>query len=187
MPAGKPSPVKKPSVDTSGGTLPLVTQIGSLTITPGTMDITVNKNQTMSLEPGAYGVLFVKKNATLILSDGTYTFQSIQVQSGGTIELDLSGAGLIIEVAAFVNLQKNSMMMNGGTPEEILWVINGTSVQLGKDGEYLGTFIAPQAAIEVAIGAHVTGALYGQEIILKPDSQVDYAPALAPFIERFVQ
>lgn len=173
---------------TSGGTISVVTQIGPLSINPGTTDINVNKNQTLTLEPGAYGALNVKKNATLILSDGTYTFQSIQMLDGANLQLNLSGGGLIIEVADFVSLKKNVMVVtNGGSADEILWVINGSSVQLGQDGEFLGTFIAPQALIEVFGSAHVTGALYGQEIILKPNTQVDYAPALAPFIERFVQ
>jgi hypothetical protein len=172
---------------TSGDSISAVTQISGLSLTAGGGDVTVNKNATSFLAPGVYNVLVIKKNGTLVLSDGAYAFHSVKVQSGGTIQLNISGPGTVIEVVDFVMFQKDTQIaLSGGTAADLLWVVGGTLVSMGKDGSFAGTFIAPNASFAISQGAAVTGALYGQLVVLKADSLVTYEPALGLFVNYFV-
>ena len=62
----------------------------------------------------------------------------------------------------------------------------GLPIKLGKDGTFLGTFIAPNAHIDQHEGATLTGALYGRKAQIKLNAIVTADPALSLFIDLFV-
>ena len=62
-----------------------------------------------------------------------------------------------------------------------------SDVKLGKNGAFLGTYVAPAAHIDVHEGAGVTGALHGRQVQLKKNASVTAAPAIELFAELFVE
>lgn len=69
-------------------------QTGDFNSFPGSQNITVNENQTLSLSPGNYRNLRVKDNATLTLSPGTYTFRE-KFELDENSVLTISSAGTV--------------------------------------------------------------------------------------------
>ncbi len=60
--------------------------------TAGGEDVTVDKNDTVTLSPGVYGKLTLKQDAPINLSSGRYAFDSINMDVGdGTILIDVPG------------------------------------------------------------------------------------------------
>jgi uncharacterized delta-60 repeat protein len=149
-------------------------------------DVKVEKNETLTLEPGAYGKLEIKEGATLNLSAGNYTFEEFGVEKNAAINLDVSGGPIVIQVEKHVDMHEGVVMASNGPASDILFQIAGNRVQLHNEGTYLGTYIAPQAHIDVHEGATVTGALYGENVQIKKGATVIANPALELFIDLFV-
>jgi len=151
-------------------------------------DVMVDKYETENLEPDAYGRLIVDEGATLILSAGNYIFREIIMHKDATLQIELDGGDLVIDVQVKVELKEGvEISATGGDASHILWRIAGSEVKLGMDGIYLGTFLAPYGHIDVAEGAIVTGALHGAQVQMKKDSVLHSHPALALFIELFME
>ena len=77
---------------TTGLSLPLVTMPVFPSITLGKQDIVVGKNQTLTLNPGSYRNIQVKKNGTLVLTGpatgvgpGVYQVQNFHLDEGATV------------------------------------------------------------------------------------------------------
>jgi hypothetical protein len=79
------------------------------------------------------------------------------------------------------------MTANPGSAADILFRVEGSDVKLGKDGIFLGTFIAPEAHIDLLEGATLTGALYGRKVQIKLKAVVIGEPALDPFIQAYLR
>lgn len=67
-------------------TLPLLPLPALPSISPGTQDVTVPKNGTLTLPAGRYRRVLVKQGGTLILTGGTYHVQSFDVDNQGTVK-----------------------------------------------------------------------------------------------------
>ena len=63
-------------------------------------------------------------------------------------------------------------IVSGAGPSDVLFRIAGGNVKLGKNGAFVGTFLAPSAHIDVHEGAMVTGALHGAQVQLKKDTSL---------------
>ena len=50
---------------------------------PGTESHDIAQGETLSLGPGAYGEIVVRRNATLMLTGGTYHFENLDLGDGG--------------------------------------------------------------------------------------------------------
>jgi len=133
-----------------------------------------------ALAPGDYGKLKVEDGAALTLEAGSYTFKEIDVHKNATIAFDLGGGQVVIDVEKKVDLKEDVVMtVSGGAARDILFRAAGKDVKLGKGGIFLGTFIAPEAHIDLHEDAVLTGALYGEKVHLKKHSVVNPDPALA--------
>ena len=151
-------------------------------------EVTVRKNTTESLEPGEYGILTVQEGATLTLSAGSYSFYKVNIHKDATLQIDLNGGDLVIDVEKKVDFKEGvKMTVFGGDASNILFRIAGSEVKLGKNGVFLGTFLAPNAHIDVHEGAVVTGALHAEKIQMKKDTMIHSYPALELFIELFMK
>ena len=78
------------------------------------------------------------------------------------------------------------MAIVSGSAQEVLFRVQGHHVHLHKDGTYLGTFLAPDAHIDLGEGATLTGALYGKKVHIKKRVSVTGQPALDLFMSLFV-
>jgi hypothetical protein len=168
---------------TSNAILASITEIGVNVVAGGT-NVIVGQGRTVSLSEGVYGDLIVGKNATLRFSGGTYAFNRIVVQKDVVIEFELvTSDHVVIDVVDNVELKQGVRMVNvSGEPSDILFRIGGSNVKLEKNGTYLGTFIAPNAHIDMHQGAALAGMLYGRKVQLKRETSISPAPALDLFI-----
>ena len=95
---------------------------------------------------------------------------------------------MLINVEKKVDFKEGvEMKVNGGDASDILLSIAGSNVKLGKNGIFLGTFLAPDAHIDVHEGAVVTGALHAEKVQMKKESVLHSDPALGLFIVLFVK
>ncbi len=75
----------------------------------------------------------------------------------------------------------------GGSAAEVLFQIEGKHVSFGKEGVFLGTFLAPKADIHLKEDSVLTGALYGKKVHLHKRSRVIVQPASDLFTSLFVR
>lgn len=153
------------------------------TLTAGKKDIRVEAKDTLTLEPGIYGELEVKERAVLTLRSGRYAFQEFQVGQGATVNLDLSGGHIIIDVVEKLELKEGVGMVvvsATGSAADVMFRVQ-EKVELKEGGKYLGTYLGVGAQIEVSQGSSLEGALYGAKVAAKEGSSIIGEPALGVF------
>ena len=149
-----------------------------LDLSAGGPNVKVEKNKVETLPPGSYGKLEMKENSTLNLQAGVYDIESLKVDKGSVIAIDLSVGTLNLNITGDVDLKENVVMTAaGGGASDILIQVQGKHVKYGKSGSYLGTVLAPQAHIDVAEGASLVGALYGEKVQVKKEVILQAEPA----------
>ncbi len=167
--------------------LPSITAVTVNLSADGT-NVTVKKNETTTLPAGTYGRLKVEEYGTLRLGAGTYGFNSIDAHKNATIQINLAGGAVTMDVEKQIDLKEGVVMtVAAGDAGDVLLRIAGSNVKLGKGGRFLGTFVAPDAHIDVGEGATVTGALHGRKVQLKKGASIIPAPAMDLFAELFVR
>ncbi len=147
------------------------------TVTAGGSDIKVKKNNSLVLAPGSYGKLEVESSAELTLSSGTYLFKKFKVDTDSVVNLDASGGAIVVKVEKKVELKDRVQMLLLGSPTDVLFLVAG-EVKLGKQGTYVGTYLAPYGDVELNDEAVLTGALYGKKVVIKKLAQLNSAPAI---------
>ena len=131
----------------------------------------------------------MKEDATLVLSAGHYIFEKIEAEKNATILFELAyGRQVVIDVADTVDLKEGvTMIAESGSASDIIFRVAGSDVKLGKAGTFLGTFIAPEAHIDLHEGAELTGALHGRKVQIKKKAIVHGDPALDLLWDLFTQ
>jgi cytoskeletal protein CcmA (bactofilin family) len=147
---------------------------------PGSEKVTVQKDSSRTLNPGSYGDVAVKKDATLILVSGQYVFDKFQLDQGAQLEFDLSAGAVVIDVAQnldFGNDVQMQVVSAAGDAQDILFRVAGTVVDLGEGGVFLGTFLAPDAQIQMRQEASLNGAVYGRMVRVQQHAHLTGMPA----------
>ena len=158
--------------------VPAVTWV-ALALTSGGPDINVKKGETTTLAPGVYGKLEVKQGATLNLRAGTYAFEKIDIEKAGLVNLDLTDGAILINVVKDVDMKESVQVVvtsAEGSATDILFRVQGGHIKLHKNGRYIGTYLAPDGDIELAEGAFLKGALYGEKVHIKKGATVESDP-----------
>ncbi len=161
-----------------------------LTSTPGTSDVTVATNGTRVLAPGSYRDLIVNKRGTVTFSGGTYHFRTI------TLAIE---AKLYFSAPSTIRIQQrissgNLVVIKPGTGSTATAAtivfhvagINGTTgalsatpkpVEIGNDNTVSANFYAPNGTLWLRDRAIATGAFFGKDVMVGPDSQVTLSSA----------
>jgi hypothetical protein len=186
----------------NAGVLPLTDiPLPVLALTTSGSNVTVKKNKSATVLPGGYKKLRGKEASTISLSSGHYTFSEIDVDKNSVIELDVSAGPITVDVVGKVDFDGIEMMLIGGGVTDVLFQIQGNSVKLGtsnaggtggsgksgsskgagksnKIGNYVGTYLAPNAQLTLEDGGVLNGTAYASKVHLKQDSVVNPEPAL---------
>ena len=146
-----------------------------LDLQAGSSNQTANKNKTKNVAPGLYGNLRAKQGGTINLSAGRYGFKSIKLDKDSTLNLDVSGGAIIVDVKAALNAaaKNTKIVVTGGPASQALFQIQGTQVHFGNDSDAAGTYLAPNAHIQVGNNSNVDGALYGNKVSIKNGAVVN--------------
>jgi predicted acyltransferase (DUF342 family) len=189
------------TVNLSGGSLvsgsihesvpvPPIRRISSvqLSLHAGTQNVEVRASR--ALDPGDYKDLHIQAGATLTLRAGRYTLNQLIVEPQATLAFDLSAGPLVIDVASDIVFKERTRMTiispTGGAAD-ILFRIDGQSVQLGEDGIYLGTFMALKAMAKLGQNATLTGALYGKDVEVRERTHIVGQPAVHVFASLLLE
>ena len=73
-----------------------------------------------------------------------------------------------------------------GDARDVLFRVAGDSLELGKQGSYLGTFLAPNGKVKLEDDATLVGALYGKGVTLGKRVGITGMPARDLFASLFV-
>ena len=153
---------------------------------PGTEGHIVKKGETLTLGPGAYGEVRVKKNATLILTGGTYHVEDLlagpqaKILFRGPIDLVINnrldpGKEAVIgpEDGSGIGARDIRIYVNG---------INGDSGDLddepaaavvGRDNTVRANIYAPHGTLWIKQGTVAEGAFIGRDVQIGTTVQVD--------------
>jgi hypothetical protein len=139
---------------------------------------TVPKNGTLSLAPGAYGLVTMNSFGTLKLTSGDYYFNELRSSSTVTtavIEIDLSSRNPVT-INVVNNLQLGNevairLLPNGEADSKLVtfFTLQNSAVTLGREAYWLGSFNAPNAKVTLDKNSQLRGAICAQELIVERD------------------
>ncbi|MFQ6604316.1 MAG: immunoglobulin-like domain-containing protein, partial [Fidelibacterota bacterium] len=132
----------------------------------GNSNVTVQKNQTLTLPPGDYGRIKVKKNGKLHLTGGVYNVAKLELEKKAKLRFENAGE---VRVADKLKVKENVYIgpANGAMIDAssiIFYVAGDDEIELGKKSHTYATIYAPDAELEVKEESDVTGALYASEV-----------------------
>ena len=169
-------------------TLPLdVTLPPFPTPAPGTQNHDIPIGGTLTLDPGSYGEILVKKNATLILTGGTYHFENLDLgDTGGSKVLFQAPTELIINnrLEPGLNAVIGPDAGSGITAADITIYVNGINGSTGNLGAtpkaatvgYNNTLnaniYAPNGTVLIKQGTVAIGAFIGKDIQIGLSAEV---------------
>jgi DNA-binding protein YbaB len=166
--------------DVSGGVFPATfIQVPNLSLQvtfPGTNngDVSLEPGTSRSLSPGAYGNVVVK--GTLTVRSGTYTFESLDLESQGTLVVDSRSGRVIIHVHGGNLIFRARQTSVSGQANFFLGYYGTNMVVMGA--AFTGTLVAPTALVNLnTIAAPgYTGAVFAKDINADPDSTITFVP-----------
>ncbi len=145
--------------------------------------ITAGKDKQKNVAPGDYNTLRADKNAQLNLSAGEYSVGTLRLDDRSRLFVDVSGGEVTINVCTEINFIKNAdIIISGGDSKALTINFSGTKkVVLGKDGGYQGSFVAPNALVEIGSNAGFLGSIAAKSIAVNKDARVrhhDLGPSI---------
>lgn len=146
-------------------------------ISVGISPVSVGLDESVTLAPGDYGVLYVNARSEVRLSSGAYTFQNFYTEPGVKFSFDLTSGPITIGVLGNIRFgDRNVFSAVGGNPSEIVWNVAGENIDMGTDGLYFGKFIAPSAFVRIPSRSHLVGAVYARKFQMEPQSTISHEP-----------
>ncbi len=177
-----PSATVKGTVDDNASppSFPAISPI-TLNLSAGDDDVTVPRRESMTLQPGDYDALRVRRGAELTLVPGHYSFTHIDLDPQSTIIADLNaGSGAIhVDVTGEVTGGfEVEVRVEGGSPALFEMQVAGDRVTFDNSSDVTAFIIAPEAKIILNKKVTFNGALYGQEINLLKDVVINGTTAV---------
>jgi len=123
----------------------------------------------MSLDPGIYRKVKVKKYATILLTGGDYFIEKFDTDPHSTVAIDLSAGPITINITKELDIDEYVEMIidpaSSGTTRDI--TINSLAagkIKIENDARVLGTLIAPHAKVKMEDDGAIKGAIYADRI-----------------------
>lgn len=131
-------------------------------------DLTVPEKSSMTVAPGSYGRLRLKKGAAVHLASGAYFFVKFELDESARVNLDAGGGPVHINVVDKIKLKKDSgLQIAAGRPADIHLNFQGTDkIEVGQHAVLRGILTAPSAKVDFKKGSRLEGAAYAKSIHL---------------------
>jgi hypothetical protein len=132
-----------------------------------------------------FGVVTLGSCAVVTLQAGTYNMDTLNISNGASVILPSSGS-VVINIfnasgaATPLNLDGGTVANNGGNPNNLSFVYNGTgAVNLAAGNTMFATVYAPNAAVALSGAQNTYGAIVGKTFNFSGSGQVIYDTNLA--------
>ncbi len=142
-------------------------------------NVTVGRKATLTLAPGVYRDLKIKKGGTLNLVSGTYVFRKISSEVGVTLNMDVTSGDVEILVAGDVRFGRELEVNVAGGSAKNIYLETAGRFTTDRNSIWQGTVFstkarsAGQKGISVGTKNRATGAFFSnQQIDVKDGSEV---------------
>lgn len=127
--------------------------------------VAVPAQGTNSLAPGDYGAVTVGAGATLSLTGGTYTFDSLSTAPGSTITTSAKDTPVIVHIRQGFSLAGRVTRTSNSTKGVLFTYLGRTAIALKQP--FQGTLAAPFAPLELGANAEPhRGAFFANSVTL---------------------
>jgi len=162
-----------------------VLQASDLTSQVGTTDVSVAPDGEYTLAPGAYNNLQVFSRSKLHLQSGTYTFRNFKLEPDVTLDLNVAGGSLKLNVLeSFALADRTTMTWANNNVNPLAFQVyqqGTTDLNIGTDMKIAGRYLAPNAKIHLASRVQLAGWIQGKSVYIEPDTKVCEPPTLDMF------
>jgi len=130
---------------------------------------------TDTIKPGSYGTLMATGN--VVLTAGTYQFQSIALYSGATLTLDNSAGPILIQSQGDITLDNIQVTMTDtkSSPDQLSrsidWYSNGNITLYAGGQPIVGRFEAPNGTATIA-NRPIQGYLHARDVLMYADTRL---------------
>ena len=170
----QPGSVIKGAVKTGTPITPLAVSSWSPVVPSGTgSNLTLQPNQTQTINPGAYAQVTVNAGAVLHLRPGTYKLAGLDLESGAKLVLDSVAQPTSIYVTGtliYRGLILDAKNANDNDLPLLMVVLGTNAVQI--DPVFRGTLFVPNASLSVGPGTHYAS-FFARDVELRPDTIVE--------------
>lgn len=183
-------------------TLPILSSLPAFPrSTPGSLNITVEPNDSISLDAGDYGEISIKTNGKILFTGGTYNIRRIDGASDVNL---LFAAPSEVRISEKFDTDEQSYVgpasASGITAGDILFVVEGINgsngnlgstpraAQIGMSNSVAANFLVPNGTLWLRDGTSATGSFVGRDVIVGINVQVvldSYfdTPGSAPLVQ----
>jgi len=134
---------------------------------------------TRTFAPGSFGATTIKPFGKLILSAGTYTFKSLSLEGGGTLEVDNRNGPVFIYVETTLGWV-GTVTFKDTAKDNVLFGVAGTA-SVNLVSSFRGVLVAPRAHVTLGscTPAH-WGSFFAKSLKLAHDAVVRHRPFTPP-------
>lgn len=154
-------------------TLPLSWEV---TFRRGKQQVHLEPEQKKTLVPEAYASVTIKRNAVLILTSGTYFLESLDVHSGGQLQLDPRGGPVLLYLKEGLSFRGE---VRGEAAASRLFIASYGEQQLHVDAPFQGTVVAPRAHLRLSPvdGSGHQGSFWAKSIDVGARNPIQFVPS----------
>jgi len=144
----------------------------TLSYTASGEDITVERYESLTLEPGSYGDVIVRRGGSLTLSSGLYYMNRLLVRIDASLSLDIQDNSVGINVVENLLFGINSTIHTSDNKSTSVTFSSLQSDRINiKNGSHvIGTIIAPNAEVRLRRNSIFKGSIYADIIDVKKDA-----------------
>ncbi len=150
----------------------------------GTSDLVVPFSATLTASPGTYKLGKIGLAGTLVLTGGTYNFESFKAASLTRL---LFTAATVVNIQKRVNFGDATVVGPIGTtlqPQDIQINIAGDRVRIQKRANIAARILAPEADLAVGFAGLLKGQIVARKVTLGASTVVQSLQPSGPFLPR---
>ncbi len=141
----------------------------SLSFSAGGSNETVRKGSSLTLSPGSYGKVQVRKRGTLFLSCGDYFMETFILKKSSVLSINVTGGPVNINLVDKLNFGRNVEVVitpsgESGTDQVTFNSLQHTYLKIGSRSKVLGTIVAPKAVVLFLRYAQFKGSVFAKAI-----------------------
>ncbi len=158
--------------------------------TPGTTDVVVLPDDTLSLPPGAYRLLDARQGARVFFTGGVYDFEAVAAESGVSLLFDAatdlrvagrfaSGPDTVVAPSpgALITAADVVFFVAGANQAALTRGSSLAAAELGVRNQVRANFYVPNGTLQIKNDAEAVGAFLGRDLEIGPHATLSLQSA----------